>query len=246
MISTLNYSLSEKELTDFKSNGFSGPYKLFSVEEADQVNNLIDDKVFNEAGPNPKNKLQSRHMDVSEIYQAAIKDVICDRVASILGNDLIMWASYFFEKQPGDLEIPWHQDINYWPLEPQINISAWVALDLVTKENSCVQLIPGSHEKAIPHIQAPKDVQFAEMADANFFDDSNKVYMALSPGEFFIFNEKTLHKSDKNNSTKRRRGMTFRYSLPSVKVFHGQSPLHAGHKAILARGEDNFHLNQYC
>lgn len=246
MMPVLDYSLSENELFDFNKNGFLGPFKLFENDEACQLNKILDEKVFKQTGPNPKNKLQSRHMDVPEIYKASISSIICDRVASILGNDLIMWASYFFEKQPGGLEIPWHQDINYWPLEPEINISAWVALDPATKENSCVQLIPGSHEKSIPHIEAPKEVQFGEMADTSFFSETEKIYMELLAGEFFIFNEKMLHKSDVNSSNKRRRGMTFRYSLPSVKVFHNQAPLHIGHKAILARGNDSFGINDYC
>ena len=37
----------------------------------------------------------------------------------------------------------WHQDHNYWPLEPPIVSSAWIATDEATVENSCVQIIPG-------------------------------------------------------------------------------------------------------
>ncbi|PCJ63254.1 MAG: hypothetical protein COA79_00165 [Planctomycetota bacterium] len=246
MVSILDLSLSEVELFEFNSKGFTGPFRLFKNDHVNELNKIIDEKVFNQEGPNPNNKFQSRHMDIPQIYQASIKDEICEKVASILGEDLIMWASYFFEKQPGGLEIPWHQDINYWPLEPAINISAWIALDLVTTENSCVQLIPGSHKKKIPHIEAPKNVQFGEMADPKYFDESEKVNIQLKPGEYFLFNEKMLHKSDQNNSALRRRGMTFRYSIPSVKVFHGKPPLHKGHKAILAKGIDTFGFNQYC
>ena len=120
-------------------------------------------------------------------------------MASLYGPDLLLWRTNFFVKEPGAKEIPWHQDFNYWPLEPPIIISAWIAIDSVTLENSCLQIVPGSHRKVIPHVKATSDMAFGQMGDLDFVDTSNFVNLEMQPGEFVLFNERTLHHSEVNN-----------------------------------------------
>ena len=140
---------------------------------------------------------QSRHLDCRIIYDLCSDPAIVDRMASFYGPDLVLWRSNIFVKDHGGSETGWHQDMNYWPIEPLINISAWLAIDDVDQENGCANLIPGFHRKAIPHITAPLDKGFREIAAPSFVDDSNAVAMPLKAGEFFLFNERTLHQSNK-------------------------------------------------
>ena len=51
------------------------------------------------------------------------------------------------------------------PLEPPIIISAWIAVDAATLENSCLQIIPGSHRKVVPHVKATSEMAFGQMGD---------------------------------------------------------------------------------
>jgi hypothetical protein len=88
--------------------------------------------------------------------------------------------------------------------------------------------------------------EFEEMADPRFFNASQAVPMELKAGEFFIFNEKTLHFSEANRSQRRRRGMTIRVTIPIVRINHDVPPLHPGHAAILLRGEDYMRFNRLC
>jgi ectoine hydroxylase-related dioxygenase (phytanoyl-CoA dioxygenase family) len=165
-------------------------------------------------------------------------------MAAIYGPDLVIWRSHFFCKEPGGKEIPWHQDLNYWPLEPVVNITAWVAIDPATRANSCVQFIPGSHQRAVPHVPSPADgrMEFGQMADPAHVDTSRAIDMELRPGEFVLFNEKTLHHSEPNRSQQRRLGLAVRVTIPIVKVDHDQ--LFPGHCCILLRGEDRLQLNR--
>ena len=101
-------------------------------------------------------------------------------------------------------EIPWHQDINFWPIEPPVNVSAWIAIDEATAENSCVRIIPGSHRQFLPHQQAPGEMAIGEMVDPQSYDTGSAVDMELKPGEFFLFSERALHASGANTSQKRR------------------------------------------
>ena len=68
----------------------------------------------------------------------------------LYGPDLLLWRTNFFVKNRGSKAIPWHQDFNYWPLEPPVIISAWIAVDPSTRQNGNLQVIPGSHRSYRP------------------------------------------------------------------------------------------------
>ena len=237
--------LTRAEADFFVENGYLGPYAAMSPAQMAEVRREIEEKVLSSDGPNPRSRAQSRHMDQPVIYDLATHPAIIDRIAGLLGPDLVVWATNFWLKAPGAVEIPWHQDINFWPLEPPVNSSAWIAIDEVTSENACVQIIPGSHRQSLPHTGAPDGVAFGEMADPASFDAGEAINMELKPGEFFIFSERTLHRSSANRSTQRRLGISIRVTLPIVRIFQDSAPLHPGHTAILARGKDVMGFNRY-
>jgi ectoine hydroxylase-related dioxygenase (phytanoyl-CoA dioxygenase family) len=238
------YALSVAEIARFHDEGYLGPFPLCRPEEMAQIRRRIEDEVLTTDGPNPKNRLQARHMDHRVVYDVVTRPAVVDRMASLYGDDLILWATYFFAKEPGGKEIPWHQDFNYWPIEPLVNLSAWIAVDPATVENSCVRIIPGSHKKIVPHIRSRKGMAFGEEADPASVDTKNVVNMELAPGEFFLFNERLLHQSEPNRSDKRRIGLTMRVTVPFVKVTHDQPPLFPGHKVMVIRGEDRMGFNR--
>ena len=238
------FSLDEAEIAHFHDEGYLGPFAAVSPEEMATIRAHIDERVLTTDGPNPKTRLQSRHMDSRVVFDLATHPAIIDRMKCLYGPDLILWATNFFLKEPGGLEIPWHQDLNYWPLEPLLNISAWIAVDDVKRDNSCVQILPRSHKKVVPHVASREGMAFSEEADETFFKRENVVDMELEPGEFFLFNEKLLHHSEPNRSNRRRLGMSVRVTLPIVKIEQDKAPLHPGHRAVLVRGEDFMGFNR--
>jgi ectoine hydroxylase-related dioxygenase (phytanoyl-CoA dioxygenase family) len=245
MTTTLaSHALSQAEIRRFHEQGYLGPYAAVSPEEMAGIRAHIDARVLARPGPNPKTPLQSRHMDSRVVYDLAAHPNIVDRMACLYGPDLILWATNFFNKEPGGKEIPWHQDQNYWPLEPIINISAWVAIDDVRIDNSCVQILPGSHKHVVPHIPSRDGMAFGEEADEAYFKKEGLINMELKPGEFFLFNEKLLHHSEPNRSNRRRMGMSVRLTIPIVSIRQDGPPLHPGHCAILVRGEDYMGFNR--
>src|SRR5689334_21157569 len=71
---------------------------------------------------------------------------LLDVVERVIGPDIILWASTVFCKEAArGLEVPWHQDGQYWPIRPRATVTVWVALDDATPENGCMRIIPGSH-----------------------------------------------------------------------------------------------------
>ena len=240
-----NHQLTRAEVDFYISNGYLGPYAAVTPAQMAGIRAEIDAKMLNTAGPNPRRPMQSRHMDQPAVYDLAAHPAIIDRIAGLLGSDIVVWTTNFWLKEPGGAEIPWHQDINFWPIEPPVNVSAWIAIDEVTVENSCVRIIPGSHRKFLPHQRSPEDMAIAEMVDPNSFDEGSAVNMELKPGEFFLFSERVLHASGANTSQKRRLGLSVRVTVPFVHIFQ-DSHLHPGHTAILAKGKDVMGFNRYA
>ncbi len=238
-------TLSHSEVRAFHHQGYLGPFTAMSVEEMAGIRRRIEDEVLTTTGRNPRNPLQSRHLDHRFVHDLIAAPEIVGRVRSLIGDDIVVWATYFFSKEPGGKEIPWHQDANFWPIEPPLNISIWMAVDEVTVENSCVQLIPGSHREVLRHVPSRDGMAFGEEADPALVDTSAAVDMVLRPGEFFLFNERMLHHSHTNRSDRRRMGLSARYTVPFVALLDQDAPpLFPGHACVVVSGTDTFGLNR--
>ncbi len=243
------HELTREEIQRFENEGYLGPYTAFTPEEMDAMRPEID-RILQEPhrtcvhyNGKPVEGHQGRHLDRRLIWELCSHPAIVERMAGIKGPDLVLWRSNFFVKHPGDKAIPWHQDRAYWPIKPEINITAWMAIDDVTVENSCVQIIPGSHKLPLEHVPTDKEINtFHKGANVDGVDLTKRVYMVLKPGQFFLFDETTLHHSEPNRSNKRRCGLAVRVTVPKVKVDHAE--LYRGHKCVLLRGEDRYGLNE--
>ena len=234
-------TLTPDQVELFRRDGYLGPFELCRPDEMARISARLDSEVL--AGEVPTQGVhQSRHLDSRLVHDLCAHPAIVSRMASIYGPDLLLWRSHFFLKEPGDAEVPWHQDTNYWPLEPPLNISAWIAIDDATTENACVNIIPGSHQSVVPHVRSPEGMLFPEMADMDYVDTSAAVPMALRAGQFFLFNERTVHQSDPNTSDRRRLGLAVRVTTPVVRVDHRR--LFPGHKVVLLSGEDRMGFSE--
>lgn len=231
------------DVRQFHEDGYLGPYTAFTPDEMADIRDYVEKHVLDsDDGPQDGSPVHDRHRDHRQVYDLYTHPAIVDRMGSIFGDDLLLWATHFWNKQPGDAEIPWHQDGSFWDIEPPLNLSAWIALDEVTTENACVNLIPGSHRRQIPHVDAPDRMAFDEMADPDAFDPDDAVSMELEPGQFFLFTERTLHQSDPNDSDRRRLGTSMRVTVPFVDVDHDS--LYDGHRATVVRGDDWHEINE--
>lgn len=237
--------LSSAEASQFHEQGFLGPFTLCSPQEMAEIEPILTRTIASPApgaeGAGDFQRIHNRHLDTPELLELALRPPIRERVAGLIGPDLLLWRVHFWNKPPGASEIPWHQDWNYWPLEPAVIISAWVAVDRVTRANACVQLIPGSHRTIRKHIPSPPSMGFQEMADTTGVDFSTKVDMELEPGQFFLFNERTLHHSEVNRSSQRRLGFALRIIPPLVRLLSYDSPHHG---VLLMQGRDTLGFNR--
>jgi ectoine hydroxylase-related dioxygenase (phytanoyl-CoA dioxygenase family) len=227
--------LRDDELAAYRRDGFSRGASVASVRDMDRIRERVDACLAEPvvaAHPDVH-----RHLDNRTVYDLCAHPEIVDRVASILGPDLLVWHSRVFHKRHAEPSIPWHQDGVYWSIEPLVSVSAWIAIDRAERDNACVEVIPGSHRQRVPHTRISTAGRFGHRADPEHVDASAAVAMQLEPGEFFLFDTWLLHSSAANTSGRRRTALSVRYTTPDVTVApETLSPVVPGYGVQLVRG----------
>eukprot|EP01050_Picozoa_sp_SAG11_P001930 SAG11_NODE_92_length_17132_cov_10.277285_4_plen_174_part_00 len=100
-------------------------------------------------------------------------------------------------------------------------LSAWIAITSTDGQNGMLQLIPGSHRSAVPHIPVSASetkMAFQEKADPSHVDASGALALPMRAGQFVLFNERTMHHSAPNTTEQRRLGLAVRVVPPLVRV----------------------------
>ncbi len=181
------------------------------------------------------NCYQARSKTLWELCQ---HPTILSVVKSVLGPDVLCWASHLFNKLPGDTKaVPWHQDAVFWHLAPQNTLTVWLAIDDADADNSALQFIAGSHaEGALPWAENTSgDVLNKQVIDPAQYGEP--IFNTLRSGEFSIHHDLLLHGSLANRSKRRRCGLTLRYCTPDVRIT--DSVWERGIEAIHCCGDDS-------
>jgi hypothetical protein len=231
---------------DFRRDGCAGPFRVCAPTDCA----ALQAAYFAAAGVDPaawspaSAKLSAWHHHQRWAYELATSPAILDRVEEILGPDLVLWAMFAWYKEPRtEKRIPWHQDASYWPLEPKLNVTAWLALDHCDPDNGCLRVIPGTHRAAIDHVAVDDTTSwFNKGADPAAVDERQARDLVLQPGEFVLFNEGTLHGSEPNRSARPRLALSLRYTTPEVRL-HGDKWGDDRVRAFQVRGRDRFGYN---
>lgn len=147
---------------------------------------------------------------------------ILDLVESVIGPDIILWGSQVFCKPATTgMEVPWHQDGEYWPIRPLATCSVWIAIDDVSIDNGAMRYIPGSHraQRLFPHVVSERgDLALNRVLDPASYDESTAAYDELKSGQLSLHDVYLVHGSAANTSGRRRAGFAIRY-MPATCHF---------------------------
>jgi non-haem Fe2+, alpha-ketoglutarate-dependent halogenase len=161
------FTMSPDELQRFHELGYHGPFTVYEPDEIKQAWRRERIKLLDRgAAVYQEEMAQSgvtnianydRHLDQDFLADHIVRAAIVDRVASVLGPDLLCWRTEFFPKYPGDEGTDWHQADTFanasgtpqilWPNDADFGgtITAWCAFSDVTIETAAMQYIPGTH-----------------------------------------------------------------------------------------------------
>ena len=79
----------------------------------------------------------------------------------------------------------------YWPLEPRINFTAWVALTPMSADSGRLAVLPGTHRSWRDDDYAPVQppASFGTALPPSKVDASQRVEFELQPGDVVFFDE---------------------------------------------------------
>ena len=240
LASTSSSSVTQSDIDDFYRDGFIRRIRVVSAAAMATIRDRIDREVLPSAGPAGPNE-KCRHLDHQFLRELACSPPLVEVFSRLCGPDLLVWSTNFWIKPPGGRMTCWHQDVGYWPINPQLNYTAWIAIEPTTLANSCLQLIPGSHRQVFQTRKID-----GILGDEAILDDHTlapPVAIELEAGEAVIFNERILHHAAANESDRRRIGFSVRVIPPFVELDRKVAPLWPEHRCVLMAGQDRFRRN---
>ena len=214
-----------KQKDEFSEDGYTIIRNLFSKEEIEALNNKAhNDRKMDKAastmddGKGNAVRLSLWNHPGDGLYgMFARSKKLVDKVEDLLEGEVYHYHSKMVLK---DAKVggawAWHQDYGYWYqnglLFPDL-LSVMIAVDKATKENGCLQVIPGSHKMGrINHIlsgdQAGADMERVQ----ELLKIRDKDYCEMDPGDALFFHSNVLHSSDPNNSENSRWTMICAYN----------------------------------
>lgn len=235
-----------QEQAQYEQRGYHFPVRAFTGEEALTLQNRFqayhDQVAERMKGLLPRERrtfMTETHLFLRWVYDIVSHPRILDAVESVIGPNIIVWASQWFPKFPRDrVFVSWHQDATYWGLKPPNVTTAWVALSESTTNNGCMRVVPGTHK--MPLLPQRETYGADNMLSrgqeiAVDVDEKQAVDMPLMPGEFSLHHVGIVHGSGPNNSDVPRIGLAVRYISPDVVQSNPGREI-----ALLVRGRDDY------
>lgn len=230
--------LSEQQVAQYNREGYLSPLPAIGAARAAAFKNEFD--AFKASGdPDTEDLLRSKpHLIFPSLFDLISDPAITDPVTSILGPNLLAWGTSFFAKNAGDPGyVSWHQDANYWGLEPHEVLTAWIAFSPSRRENGCMRIVPGSHlGEALEHRDTFAEGNLLSRGQeiAVDVDEDQAADITLEPGEMSLHHVGIVHGSEPNTGAIPRIGFAIRYIATHVRQHGGRTT------ATLARGVDEF------
>jgi ectoine hydroxylase-related dioxygenase (phytanoyl-CoA dioxygenase family) len=163
---------------------------------------------------------------------------VLETVETILGPDILLYDVTFIVKEPNTKShVSWHQDLTYWGLSNDEQVSMWLALSPATQVSGCMRMIPGSHKqgrKVHTDIKDESNVLYRGQTVSGV-DESRSIFCPLEPGQASFHHGWTLHASMPNRSEDRRIGLNVQYINPSAR-----QTINPNATATLVRGKDSY------
>lgn len=130
--------------------------------------------------------------------------------SQLLGSAVRFWHDQLFCKPAhhGGV-VAWHQDYSYWTrTRPMGHLTCWIGLDDATRDNGCLQYIPGSHRwNLLPITGLAGDMEAIRevLNDEQYEQFQHPVAVELKKGEAAFHHPLMVHGSRANSTDRQRR-----------------------------------------
>ncbi|WP_329251543.1 phytanoyl-CoA dioxygenase family protein [Streptomyces canus] len=210
----------ETGVRQFQEDGFMVVRGLFAHDEIDRLCGAFT--ALHVGGPVPGHfepsapgeetdplRRYPRVMQPHEIDDLALRFLLDARLRlvleTLLGEEVLAAQSMFYFKPPGARGQALHQDNFYLRVEPGTCVAAWVACDVIDRDNGGLEVVPGTHRMDLfcPEL-ADSEVSFAREYVAPP-PGLAAVPVDMAPGDVLFFNGSLVHGSQPNRTADRFR-----------------------------------------
>ena len=232
----------------FDQDGYLSPIDVLNEAEAAEVRQSFDELESRIGKEQAQIGLVGKERVHPFIWKFATHPGLLDAVEQVAGPDLLLIGTHIFCKYPSvemgkEAFVAWHQDVTYWGLEPPKAFTAWLAIDDADDDNGAMLVIPQSHKSGI--LSHGKSEQQGNLLSVNQaiaedrLDPDSAVTIVLKAGQISLHAGLAVHGSQPNRSSRRRCGMTVRFTTPEVSWI-GDENQKFDWQAVLVRGEDRY------
>ncbi len=219
-------ALSKEQIAHYREHGWVAPIDIMNeAEAATLVQTLEAAEAKFPDHLNAENR-NNAHLSFPFIADLVLNDKIVSAAASLVGDDMSLWSSVLFIKEPhtGSF-VSWHQDATYMALNLDNHVTAWIALTPSTEESGCVAVIPQTHREGIVKHEDTfgEDNILTRGQRVAEIDESKAVNLELRPGQMSLHHPWLVHGSLPNKSNQRRIGVAMQsYLGADVRPKYGE------------------------
>ncbi len=217
----------------YESDGFVSGVPIVSVNEAASARQDLENAEAEVGALHYYNKM---HLFIESAYNLATHKNVLDVVEQCIGENILLYNCTYIIKEPQtETFVSWHQDLTYWGLSSDDQVSMWLALSTADEVSGCMRMIAGSHKQGMAaHVRTDDSNNVLDLGQTvSGVDESGATLCALQAGEASFHHGWTLHASSPNKSHDRRIGLNVQFIAPHVRQLKQPND-----SALLVRGVD--------
>lgn len=231
--------LSQEQIDRYRADGFVAPIPVLTREEVGRYRAGLEDFEARSGHALDFPERSKPYLLFGWADAIVHHPAVLDAVEDLIGPDILCYHLTMHIKEPDtDAIIIWHQDDDYFKLDPAEHVTAWVALSDASEQAGCMRMVPGAHAQGLlAHGEDPQPNHLIRRGKGIFgrFAEDDGVAVPVPAGSMSLHHTHTPHCSGPNRGDDRRIGVGISYIPAHVRPT--TSPVSS---ALLVRGEDRY------
>lgn len=121
--------LTKSQIEQYGRAGYLAPLRVLDRDEAEVMRRALETFEAQNEGPLKGAKRFKSHLLFRWLADLVRAPHLVDAVEDRIGPDILCWSTQLWIKEPHSEQfVSWHQDSQYWGVDTDSLVSAWVAL----------------------------------------------------------------------------------------------------------------------
>jgi ectoine hydroxylase-related dioxygenase (phytanoyl-CoA dioxygenase family) len=225
------YQLSDKQISDFQTNGHLLLRQVAAPEEINFYRPIIRKAAYRYSTENrnlsERNTYGKAFLQITNLWERdeTVKKFVFAKKFAQIAADLLgvekvrLYHDQALFKEPKGGHTPWHQDQFYWNLDTDKTVTMWMPLVDISAEMGTMKFVNGSHQNGLLEnisISDESEEVFAKHITENNLQVSQPEYM--NAGDATFHTGLTIHGASANLSETMREVMTIIYFADGTRI----------------------------